>query len=527
MSLFAGIGQQVKLVLRLDRLSLLVWPLALAGLLAAMADSMASLYPDQAARDIYAALNEASPVIQAINGPGHALETPGGIVVFEVGGYLLLATAIMSALLVVRRTRNDEEQGRAELTLSTASGRLAGLAAALLLAGLASLLVGGTALVALLALDLPFGGSVMYAAGLVSVGLVYAAIAAIAAQLTTQASAAMGLAGLAVAAGYGMRAAGDVTDSDLSWASPFGWVQAMAPFDRTQQWWPLGLALAVAVALMLVALGIRSRRELDQGLIPPRPGPAVAGPLLRGSVSATLLATARSAVAWGVALIGLALAFGAAGEEVIEVFEASEGLGALLGMDESGALDAYFTLVITLLALLTAGFGIAAIIRLRSEEASGLAELILSTATGRIRWFGATVLAAALGTGVLLVLAGTALGLSFAVVSDDWTELGRLLLATMMQLPAVWLLVVLAAVLVGWFPRLGLVAWAALAGCAVLDLLGGPLQLENEVLDLSPFAHVPQLPVDEIGTAPWVLAGIAVVLTAVAHRGIVVRDLRS
>jgi len=75
-------------------------------------------------------------------------------------------------------------------------------------------------------------------------------------------------------------------------------------------------------------------------------------------------------------------------------------------------------------------------------------------------------------------------------------------------------------------PRLAAaVGWAALAACVLLEEFGRPLQLSEGVLDLSPFAHVPKLPGEDVFAAPLVwLALISSVLLAAGLVGLRSRD---
>jgi len=70
------------------------------------------------------------------------------------------------------------------------------------------------------------------------------------------------------------------------------------------------------------------------------------------------------------------------------------------------------------------------------------------------------------------------------------------------------------------------VGWAVLAACVLLEEFGRPLQLSKRVLDLSPFAHVPKLPADDVFAAPlaW-LALISAVLVAAGLLSLRRRDV--
>ena len=72
-----------------------------------------------------------------------------------------------------------------------------------------------------------------------------------------------------------------------------------------------------------------------------------------------------------------------------------------------------------------------------------------------------------------------------------------------MQLPAVWVMAAVGALL-GLLPRLVVGAtWAVLAVVLFVTMFGEPLQLDQWVLDLSPFAHLPRLPAAAFTATPW------------------------
>ena len=89
------------------------------------------------------------------------------------------------------------------------------------------------------------------------------------------------------------------------------------------------------------------------------------------------------------------------------------------------------------------------------------------------------------------------------------------------------MLIGVSVALFGFLPRLAAsVGWAVLAACVLLEEFGRPLQLSKRVLDLSPFAHVPKLPGDDVFAAPLVwLALISAALVAAGLLGLRRRDV--
>jgi ABC-2 type transport system permease protein len=192
-SSFTGTLGMLRLYLRRDRIVLPLWVLLLSMPLATVyVGSIEKVYPDQAARAGFAAMIMASPAQRALYGNIYN-DSLGATGVWKAGMFhLLIGVAVI--LTVIRHTRADEETGRAELIDSTVVGRYASLTAALLLSFGASVLTGFIGAAGLLGTNVPAEGSLAFGAALACSGLVFTAAAAVAAQLSTSARFARGVA---------------------------------------------------------------------------------------------------------------------------------------------------------------------------------------------------------------------------------------------------------------------------------------------------------------------------------------------
>jgi ABC-2 type transport system permease protein len=178
----------------------------------------------------------------------------------------------------------------------------------------------------------------------------------------------------------------------------------------------------------------------------------------------------------------------------------------------TGALtDLMVIAVVGIAGILAAAAGAQAIMRARSEEADGRAELVLAGPVSRVNWLLGYVLVAVASAVAVALAAGLAAGLSFlgTGASPDrfWSSLG----AGVAQLPAALALIAVTALVFAVLPRLTVPAgWLLVAIAAFVGQFGALLQLPDAVRNISPFAHTPQLP----GPNPdW---GGALVVLAVA-----------
>jgi ABC-2 type transport system permease protein len=217
--------------------------------------------------------------------------------------------------------------------------------------------------------------------------------------------------------------------------------------------------------------------------------------------------------------------FGVAGEEVTKVFAATPEIALLLGTGQTEATEGYLRLVLLLIALLATGYALSALQGVRTTERNGLGDLTLAASVSRTRWLLSGVVPSLLGSAVVLAVGTAALGGTFAAVTGDADWVERVLRSGLWHLPAVWLVAAIAVALLGALPRFFVSAWALLAACVVIDMLGPALQLEDGVSDVSPFAHVPQLPDVEPGTGVWIMGAAFLVLLIVGNLGMRRRDL--
>jgi polyether ionophore transport system permease protein len=230
-SALIGTGRLLQFAaLRRDRIQLPLWMVGLGGMIASSALTVPHVYNSAQKVAGYAATVGASPVRYLMSGRQAAIDTIGGITANEVSQVAQLGICLMVMFQVVRHTRTEEETGRAELLRSTVLGRHAATLASLSYAVATALLISAITAGAMLISGLDVTGSLTYGAGLVLLGICYAAVALVAAQLSTSARGALGIAGAAIALGYLVRGVGAMQDSALVWLSPLGWGQLMNAF---------------------------------------------------------------------------------------------------------------------------------------------------------------------------------------------------------------------------------------------------------------------------------------------------------
>lgn len=522
----SGAGGLLRFMLRRERFGLPWWLLG-AGLLVLIQSTQSqNLYgtPEELAQ-LRQTMGGNTAVV-AMSGPIRLLDTIGGEVVFEIFAFVAIVVALMNMFLVGRHTRADEEAGRAELVRSARVGRHAPVAAALALAGLADLAAAVLVFAAAAGTGLPVGGSVLLGVAVGGVGLTFAALTAVAAQVFENARGVYGAVGLAIGAAYVLRAAGDVGNGTLSWLSPIGWGQRTFPYTG-DRWWPLLLMLGVTVLLGAAAVALLDRRDFGAGLLPPRPGRATASRALGSPLGLAWRLQRGALIGWAIGLALLGAAYGSIGNTIEEYIADNPGVADFLPGGAADVVNSYLALTISISALITAAFGVTSALRVRAEETSGRAEPVLATATSRGAWLASHLSVALAGSALVLVAIGLGEGVAYGLTVSDAGQVPRLIGVALVYLPAVWLIIGVAVLVIGWLPRTAAaVAWAAVGYCAIIALFADSFDLPAWFRDASPFAHTPQAPFETVTATPLLaIAAVVAVLLAAGFAGFRRRDL--
>lgn len=525
---FVGTLGMLRLYLRRDRVVLPLWVLLLSVPLAGVyVGGVEKVYPSAAERAGFVATIMASPAQRALYGPIYN-DTLGATALWKAGMFhLLIAIAVI--LTVIRHTRADEETGRAELIGSTAVGRHAGLTAALLLSSCASVAAGVIGAAGLLTTEVPAAGSLAFAAALAGSGLVFTAVAAVAAQLSASARFARATAFGVLTASFALRAVGDAGSGAVAWLSPLGWSLQIRPYAG-DRWWVLVLHVTMAIALTVLAYRLAARRDVGAGLIAERPGPDRAAPALSGPVGLAWRLDRSAVLLWTVGLCLYGLLIGSVVHGIGgELGDGGTARDMVARMGGTSALEqAFIAVAFAMLGMVAAAFVISLTLRIHQEETAQHAQTLLAGAVSRTHWLASHLTIAVGGSAAALLLAGLVTGLGYGAAAGDVAgKLPAALGSAAVQLPAVWLPAAVAVALFGLLPRFTPAAWGVLVGFVALYLLGSLSGFPQWLLDLTPFVHIPLVGAGDFHATPLVVL-LAIDFTLIVSGAIAFRrrDMR-
>ncbi|MFF1571442.1 ABC transporter permease [Leifsonia sp. NPDC058292] len=502
----------IVIVTALSASSVLVYPL---------------IFPEQQERAALATAIGANPALGLIFGPAFDLSTTDGFNAWRslaLGGFLAALGAIFA---VTRATRAQEDSGQAELLASGVLGRAGRLLAGVGLAMIGSVMLGVVCGVVTALCGGDWGSSLLLAATFTAMGWMFAAVAAVTAQLGSDSRTANSMAVGTLGALFLLRGFAYSVDAPAwtVWINPLGWMTETRPANG-DRWWPLWYALALSLVLIGVAFALQARRDFGQGIIAPRPGPS------RGRARTTWRLVLRlnrgPVITWAVAFVALGVVFGFFATSITDILGENSAVAHVLaaGATTPDALvSAFLVTILSLVGIIASIPGVQIMLRLRTEELEDRVEPVVATKVRRRRYFAGNVVLALAAPAVYVLIAGMLIA-TLAATADIGVEFGDALVQAAATVPAVWTVVAVSVAVVGARPVVSLVAWLGVLVSFVLTLLGPTFKLWDWVLAISPYWHIPNVTAAD---ADWLglvwISLVTALFVAIGFAGFRRRDL--
>lgn len=526
-ALVAGTAPLLKATIKHDGRSFAPWILILTALSTSSVLVYPWVFPTAQDRAGLAAGIGANPAIGLIFGPAFDISTTDGFNAWRalaLGGFLAALGAIFA---VTRATRAQEDSGQAELLASGVLGRASRLLAGVCFGLIGAILMGGIAGIVTVWCGGGWEASLLLGATFTATGWMFAAVAAVAAQLGSDArtsnSMAVGTLGvlfLLRGFSYSVKA-----PEWTIWANPLGWLTETRPASG-DHWWPLWYALGFTIAVLAIAFTLQSRRDFGEGSIAPRPGPDRGTTL--GPVRLMLRLGRGQLITWAIAFLGLGFVFGFFARSIKDILGSDSAVAHILA---SGAttpdqlVSAFLVTIFSLLGIIASVPGVQIMLKVRAEEMEDRVEPLMATSLRRARYFGSNVLLALVAPAVYLLIAGTLVA-AIASTANIGVKFGDAFAQAAVTVPAVWAVIAVSVLVVGARPAVSIAAWAGVLISFALTLLGPMFKLWDWILAISPFWHVPNVTLaDANGWGLIGVVGVAVLLIAVGFAGYRRRDL--
>ena len=500
----------LRVTLRHNARTIMPWVVLISVLSASSILAYRLIFPDVADRAVLAAALGSNPALDLVFGRARDLMSEDGFNAWRAGQLGSLFSGLMAILIVVNNSRADEDSGQAELIASGVIARQARLVVALAVASIAAVALG----VVCFALTWACGGGVqatfVLSSSFVGTALVFAGVAAVAAQIGSDAHVASSLSIGTLGVLYVARGYLDSSQAPAwtQWLTPFGWVERMGP-SVDNDLLPLLASLALFVVLVALALVLQQHRDFGQGMVVPRPGPARAPRM--GILVLTWRLHRGALVTWMVAFALLGAVFGNLSTSIGDVFADNPALAQMLASGATTRAQLSFGFVATILqivGIVTAIMGAQVMMRVHAEEVDYRVEPLLAGSLRRRSYFASNVLLALAADALALVVAGSVLGL-VASHGGAPVEFVDVLAQACATIPAVWTLTAVSVAVIGARPRVRLAGWMVIVATFGITLLGPTFKFPDWALGISPLHHVPTVIADSPNW--WALGALVLV----------------
>jgi len=488
-----------------ERIFIIAWVV----LLLLVAGVMLTAFENQFTPEELQGLNimKYNPAHIALQGPFFAVDNFQVVHFFAVELHLftLIAVAIFNIFLVMQNTRGDEEKGRYEVLRSLPIGRLSAFHSVMIAAVIVNIVlaVSHGALLSVLSIrGMTTAGAFTYGISLGVTGIFFAALSALLSQFSHSTRTVTGYAFLVLIASYLLRAVGDVTSEALSLISPLGLPLRAEAFVSNQPW-PFFVMLILAFILFGIAYFLNARRDIGQGLFPEKQGRDYASNFLRTPLGLVWRQNSNTLFSWAVVLFG----FGAALGGILRDAEHFAGENGAFQMLMPTSAD--FSAVELFTMFLNVGFAIVCIapvlilvFKILREEKEGRAEPILSRAISRPYYLTSYIVLAFIASLLMPFVTTVGLWAVSSLMMETPLAFGSLIYSMMAYVPALWTMLGLSIFFVGVFPKAAALCWAYFTYIFMLGFFGELLNMPRWAMNLSPFYHIPQLPLEDMRISP-------------------------
>lgn len=529
MQAHAQMGRLFRFTLKKEWLKILLWLIGSAFYVIMGAVAFVEVYGDPSERQAMAMAME-NPAMQALFGRliGADNYTIGAMYshTMSLMGYVVFA--IMSILLVVRNTRSEEEDGILEMIQALPTGRLAHTTSAILMLVLTNVLLAVVSAALLIALgdsSMTVEGSVLTGLSYGTVGMIFGAVTLVTAQLSNNARGAMMLSFGVLGVSYLLRIVGDSGFELLSWLSPLGLIYGTEAYV-SDNWFPIWIGLGLSAILIVTALWLKNRRDMGSGLLPDRAGKRHASAFLKTLFGFAFKLLKTPLIVWSVAMVLLGISYGSVISDIDGMLEGNEVVAQIIASDPSlNMTDQFMAMILGVLAMAATIPTLMVMLKLRGEEKKHRMEKVIASAHSRFSVFGTFLLISALTALVFQLLQSLAFGGSAVVVGYD-VALLDIFLAGLGYLPAIYLMLGVSAMLIGWLPKFTSLIWLYLIFAFVIFYFGGLFDIPELINGLSPFYHIPEQPIESWNwTVTVVISAIALIFMGIGAVGFQKRDI--
>ena len=518
--------------LKRDWKKIIIWVLGLGLFSAAFVPAFEEIGKGQGLHGMYETLQ--NPAMIFMVGPTPietaADYTLGAMYAHEMLLFCGLFAMIIAALHVVSHTRKEEDLGLTELVRSFQVGRqansLAVIAEVVMINILLALVIGG--IMTSYGVDtISAEGSFLFGASIGMAGILGAVIALVMAQIMPTSSGATGTSLGIVGLLYIFRAGTDVSNVDLSMINPMGWTYLTYPFTENN-WVPLILAIVFSIIVVIIAFALEGGRDMGAGYLPERAGRESAKTSLLSVPGLFTKLNKGVMISWLIAFVIMGAAYGSIYGDMQTFLESNEILSQMFTISGVSIEEAFTGAIMIVMIGLVSILPIAIVNKLFSEETRLHLSQLYATKVTRAQLYWTSVIMAIVAGIVGILLASSGLGGTAISAMGDGSPMNMwdFIAAGYNFLPSVLFFIGLAALALGWAPRLGKAVYAYLGYSFALNYFGSILDLPEWFSKTAVQSWIPRMPVDSFDAATFItITVISVAAMVMGYIGYCKRDM--
>lgn len=164
--------------------------------------------------------------------------------------------------------------------------------------------------------------------------------------------------------------------------------------------------------------------------------------------------------------------------------------------------------------------------KVKKEQDKGYTVFVLSKPLSRGKYLLSFWLLALVNAVVMLFLSGLGLYVGQYYAMKEPFQFDTIITSAIVHVPAILVFIGIGTLIVGWGMRLILAVYAFLAYTFLVNYLGVLLNIKAWMKDITPFKHIPQLPIENFHIQPFIVMFIIfVVLSIIGFIGFGKKDL--
>lgn len=530
-NLVYNLPKYIKFIFKKDKVKLIVWTLALVLYGVGFVPIFQGILDTSTSSQVIVDTMK-NPAMIAMVGPVFVEDayTIGSI----YANYMLVFSAIIAAtmniFIIANNTKKDEEYGASELLLSLPLGRYSILAGNLIIAFILNLIILLATAFGMVAISAEIGlkGAFIFSSAIYGFGFLFACITALFSQIFTRYRSVLTYSFLTLFVFYLIRAIGDVSLELLSYISPLGLITRTENFVNDYTW-PLVLLLVEILLVLGITFVLAKNRDLGSGLVAEKSGKTKASPLLRGVKTFAFKLSRNSIIIWSLVIFVFSAMYGSVFGDLENYITTSELLRNMFTIDGPNSItEQFIALLMVIMSMISTIPSLTILHRILSEEKKGYSEQILTKEVSRFHYLISFFIISILASVLFQVLVALGFWSVGSIYLESIPSLTTFLISALIYLPAIWLMVGISILLIGFAPKFAWINYLFLGYNFMIVYMGRLLDFPQILEDLTPFGNVVQYPLEALTwTSSLVMLGLFVVFSVVGFIGYRKRDLRN